>query len=229
MESPLKSYYQKKKISEIEENLPEVFYTASALTDYSSFEEMIKIISENSTGAISQEFSNAYNEIGKGESFENAMKNICIRNKSEIIEKAIEVLIIAYETGADVSECLFETAEEMSKIIELKKEQSAILVIEKTTLLVASMLIIPLVLGMLSNVITQTGFDLPDEISSVSSETREAFSFYTSIGNHLYIIILGIISGLFISDFENSSEKRIFYPVLMPIVGLAVFRLSFLL
>ena len=229
MEKALNYFRRKKRIRLIENSLPEVFYQTSAIADFSSFEDMLKAVAENSEGAVSEEFIKAYNETRHGMSFKKAVSGIIERNKSGLIEKSLNVLISAYETGSDVSSCLLETADEIASEEEMMKEQSAGLIIEKYTLLLSAGLIIPLILGILSGVINSINLQLPAELSAVTQTERDEFIKYAFYANHFYLLITGFISGFFIAYQSNSPEKKWLYAFALSACSLIVFKIVSLL
>lgn len=225
VKSFIENYNKKKRMREIESSLAEVLYEASALADFSSFEEMLLAISDASDGATSEEFRVAYDETKRGKSFKRAVMGIAERNPSELIEKTLGVLVTAHETGAGASECLSETADEIAEISEITREQSAGLAIERYTLILAAGLIIPLVLGIISNVVSQIDVSLPADLTSVSPVDRTAFLVWSAYANYCYITLLGVMSGAFVAYQSNVPEKRFVYAAALALSALIVFTL----
>ena len=221
----IENYKKKKRIREIESSLAEVLYQASALADFSSFEEMLHAIADASDGATSEEFREAHAETIKGKSFKRAVMAIAERNPSELVEKTLGVLVTAYETGADAAECLRETADEIAEISEITREQSAGLAIERYTLILAAGLIIPLVLGIISNVVSQIDVSLPADLTSVSSVDRTTFLQWSTYANYCYITLLGVMSGAFVAYQSNLPEKKFVYAAALALSALVVFTL----
>ena len=212
---------QLKKSHNIEENLADALFQMSSTADFSTLENTLLNISESNYGELSDEFKITYNEIKNGKSFKSALNALGSRNDSDFLKKAVDVLIISYETGSDSSEALREIAEEVSKNLEIQRQRNSSTFVQRITLLAAGAFIIPLILGILVSMVDSFDFSGIAEFGLNSMDTSLII-----LANQIYIIEYGILAAFFISFQEDRKEKFWFYFLLMTPIALILFNLA---
>ena len=193
----------------------------SSTADFSTLENTLLNISESNYGELSDEFKITYNEIKNGKSFKSALNALGSRNDSDFLKKAVDVLIISYETGSDSSEALREIAEEVSKNLEIQRHRNSSTFVQRITLLAAGAFIIPLILGILVSMVDSFDFSGIAEFGLNSMDTSLII-----LANQIYIIEYGILAAFFISFQEDRKEKFWFYFFLMTPIALILFNLA---
>lgn len=211
-------YLANKRRREIEYFLTDALFQASSLSEFVPIEEILKEISEAGYGALSEEFLRAYNEFKTGLSLEDCLKRIIKRNKSKILERSLNILILGYHTGARISDALKETAEDISKTFDLYRQRAAGMTIEKYTLLLAGGVLVPILLGSMLSLVQ--GLDLSslsDFGLGLDKNTKDLITENALLGNQIYIVIYAFISSIFVAYQENKIENVLIYvSILLP-------------
>lgn len=218
-------YLSGKRTREIEYFLSDALYQASSLSSFASVEEILKSIAESGYGSLSEEFEKAYREIQTGASFEDSLKNIVERNRSKLLEKCLGVLILGYQTGADISNALREIADDISQTFDIYRQRSVGMTVEKYTLLMAGGIIVPLLLGSMISLVqglnlsslAGLGFGLKESL-------KNSILHNAVIGNQIYIGIYAIISSVFVAFQENKIENALTYSALILPSSLILFN-----
>ncbi|MEK6959157.1 MAG: type II secretion system F family protein [archaeon] len=210
-----------------EELLPDLLLEASVFCDETSVLKMIKRFSEEDFGLLKKDFERLNNEISKGSGVEEALLRMKELNKSRDISRMIDVIMQGYKSGAPMSESMKETAEDFLEAQGIFRERQAAMLVTRYTLLLASALIVPAIIGVLIGLIGGMNFDSMGELSLGLSpaERKELFSFAV-LGANLYVIEYALLSSFFLALQEgNKKNFWVFAMVLLPI-ALTAFYLA---
>lgn len=188
--------YKNEKIKDqIEEDLPLYLRSISSLLKVGvGLEGALYELTENMTGPLNNEIKIALTEIQFGKTFNDALKSITKRNKSENLKNTIEIIIHTRNAGANLAEILEMIADDLTQTLQLKKEKKAAVMMSVMFLLIASTVAIPFSFSMMqlySLFLAQLGKTNP-LINSIP---------IASIG---YIIIHSIIVSFLIADVMYS-------------------------
>ena len=217
----LKKLKKIKKAHEAENYLVDTLFQMSSTSCFLPPEKMILDIADSNYGILSEEFKKAHNEIINGNSWANSLKKMNERIESSFLSKAIDVLVITYETGSSMGEALREVAEEISQQIRIQRQRNSALIMQKLTLILAGAFIIPLILGILISMINNFDF------SGISDFGLKQINLSTIIlANQIYIIEYGLLAAGFISYQENRKENFIKYFLLITPLALVLFNLA---
>ena len=192
--------YKNEKIKDqIEEDLPLYLRSISSLLKVGvGLEGALYELTENMTGPLNNEIKIALTEIQFGKTFNDALKSITKRNKSENLKNTIEIIIHTRNAGANLAEILEMIADDLTQTLQLKKEKKAAVMMSVMFLLIASTVAIPFSFSMMqlySLFLAQLGKTNP-LINSIP---------IASIG---YIIIHSIIVSFLIADVMYSNYKK---------------------
>jgi pilus assembly protein TadC len=219
----LGKYKSRKRTREMEEALPAALYQMASLSSFSPIEEAVRSVAESRHGALSEEFAAACNEMRTGSSFENAIGGVVSRNDSWLLRRALETILVGYETGADTAELLKSTAEDIEKTHDLHRQRAAAMAVEKYTLLLAGAVIVPLVLGIMISLVSGMSLNFPSELSGADEGVRKLVLSNAVLGNQLYIAVYSVMASFFIALQENKKEKAAVYAAVLLPVSLLVF------
>lgn len=207
--------------------VPDLLLQASIFPKGTEITRMIKYVGDGNYGLLGDEFKTAYNEIQKGSSVEDALSGIKNRCKSRVIERAINLLIHGYKSGADMSQIFKETAEDILETNEILRERGAALIIEKYTLIFAGGIIVPVILGLLSGMVSGMNFSIIEglELGMSAVERKEIFN-AAILGTQIYIIEYAIIASLFIANQEGNMKNAVIYAVFLVPLSFAAFLIA---
>ncbi|GEM_PF-4805916 len=217
-------YFVAKRKSEIEYYLTDALFQASSLSEFMGLDEVVKSLSESNYGALSEEFAIVYRQIKAGAPFESAIKHMIKRNNSRILERTMNLILMGYSTGADISQSLKEVAEDLSKTYDSYRQRAASLTVEKYTLLASASFIVPALIGLMISLVN--GFDLSNlqELGlGLANDQKSAILNNSMLGNQIYIILYSFIASIFIALQENRIEKSLIYITIITPLSYLVF------
>lgn len=119
--------YKNEKIKDqIEEDLPLYLRSISSLLKVGvGLEGALYELTENMTGPLNNEIKIALTEIQFGKTFNDALKSITKRNKSENLKNTIEIIIHTRNAGANLAEILEMIADDLTQTLQLKGEKGS--------------------------------------------------------------------------------------------------------
>ncbi|RLG21813.1 hypothetical protein DRN74_00080 [Candidatus Micrarchaeota archaeon] len=219
----LKTYFEKKKEREMEEEIPEILYHVANMLSYTSIEEVINWIASRE-GEIGRRFLLVNRKIKNGESAERALLELRESVRSDFIKRAVDMLISECRTGAKNSNMLREVAEDMQDMLQARREKTASATVEKYTLLIAGTVIVPLLLGLMISISHNlSSAELGDfALSSVDSAIIEN----SILGSQIYIVEYAFIAALFIAIQEGKSENMLRYLIIILPSSVLIFNLA---
>ncbi len=135
------------EVSRAESFLPDALYGAASLHRLVPFEKMMSNLASGDFGRLSVAFSLAVRRIRAGDGFSSAMASAARECPSPLSERAFSMLTVCYETGANMSSAFRETAQDIASFFALVRERSAVLSIQRYTIILASALLVPFILG----------------------------------------------------------------------------------
>ncbi len=220
--------FEKNK-KEKEKEIPDVLLQAGIFPKGTSILKIIKYISQ-SDYAVSKEFNKALNEIQKGKSTENALKGISFRCKSEIISRAINLLIQGNKSGAEMNKVFRETAEDILETQSIIKERIASTLIQKYTLVLAGGIIVPALLGLITGFINEMNFIGISELGlGMNSIERQKIIEVSFNANQIYILEYAVIASVFIAQQEGNTKKALVYSLILIPLGIICYNFALLL
>jgi len=210
-----------KKAHETESFLVDALLQMSSTSYFLPPEKVILDVAKSGYGPLSKEFEIVYNEISNGESWKDALIKMKKRIKSKAVEKAVDVLIISYESGGEMGESLREVAEEISSEMRIQRQRNSAIIIQKMTLIIAGAFIIPLILGVLISMIRNFDFNGISEFGLTKMNLGLIIK-----ANEIYLVEYGLLAAGFISYQERRKENFVKYFLLIVPVGILLFNLA---
>ncbi|MEM4662982.1 MAG: type II secretion system F family protein, partial [Candidatus Diapherotrites archaeon] len=214
-------FIAEKKLMEKEASAAEALMHASLLPAGTPVEDVISYISKGNY-ALAKEFKLAEHELKKGASTSKALSSIENRCKSRDISYVVHLLKLAEVSGNLSPELFREAAGEMLEAKAILRERAALLTIQKITVILSSMLLVPFILGLLCSI--ARGFDLSYlEVLEMDRPNQAELIEASAIASMLYILELGFISSIFLGLQEGNQKKSAVYFALILPVSLIIF------
>lgn len=220
----LKSEHQKRRK---EDQVADLLLSCSAFPKGTDTITLLRFGASNHFGLLGNEFEIVCAEIKAGASIENALYNVKKRCKSKVLDRMVDLLVLGYESGADLSTVFRETAEDLFETRFLLQERHATLLVEKYTILVAGGLIVPIVLGLVSGMMQQLDFSALEGLEiGLNSVERDSLQAAALLGTHFYLVAYALIAAFFVGHQEGNWKKGILYAAILVPVGLLGFYLA---
>ncbi len=219
-----KKYLFEAKKKKIENDIPDMLLIASSIPYGAGVEKIISFMAETDS-ELGEEFKKAESEIDAGSTIESAFERMKNRNKSLQLNRALDLILNSLILGADMKNTFRETAEDFIQTNSIFRERSASMTIEKYTLLLAGGIIVPLVLGMISGLVSGFNFSAISEIGIGLTEVdRNKLVEACLIGNMIYIAEYALIASFFVAMQEGNSKKAVVYSIIiLPLSFIAYF------
>ena len=220
------SYLVEKRRKSMESEAPMLLLQASLFPPGTPVSRLIEFLGKRKNSQLSAEFERAWLQIRRGASVEKALGKIKERNKGAVIARMIDVLLVAYESGAFLGESFRELAEELLEMKAMLVEKKASLAIERVTLIAGSALIVPFILGVLTGLVFE--FDFSDiQLAGFSSTAQRQELLETApTANQLYIIEYAVIASVFLAWLDGKPRKAFVYAIVLVPLSTGVFLLS---
>jgi hypothetical protein len=212
----LRAEYQKQQKEAL---VPDLLLSCSSFPKGTDSMAFFRFGSSAHFGLLGKEFEKASLEIRHGASVEQALHGMKKRCKSRVIERMADLLLLGYESGADLSKVFRETAEDLFETRFLLQERQAVLLVQKYTILLAGGLIVPIVLGLVSGLVQQLDFSslASLEIGLDAGQRKELLE-AAGLGTVLYLLEYSLLASFFVANQEGNWKKGILYSaVLLPI------------
>lgn len=217
------NYRAELRRKKMEECTADVLLYASSLPKGSPMQKIISNISEAGYGQLSEEFSRAKAEIEKGVSIPEALARISERNNSAVLKRAIELLVEAYYSGADMKDAFREVAKDILETESILRERASSMIIEKYTLIFSAGIILPAVLAMVSKLVKGLDFELLSKLEIGLDSASRAQLFGAAItAMPIYLAEYCIVASLFVAFEEGTPKKAFIYAVFLVPLSLAV-------
>ncbi len=218
-------FEQRKK--SIEDAVPDMLLLASSIPEGTRQEKMLGFMAMHSPSPLKEEFSAAEKEVEAGMPLEQAFEKIKARNKSASLSRAVDLITNSFILGGKMQSIFRETAEDFMETNALIRERAANAAIEKYTLLFAGGLVVPLILGLVSGMVSGLDFLAASGLGiGAGEEARKKLFDYALLGNIIYIIEYAVIASAFVAFTENQQQKTVVYAFFLVPCGLVVYFLG---
>jgi hypothetical protein len=201
--------------------LQDILLQASLFPKGTEITKIIQYISEQDYKYISLEFRIALKQIKKGYSVTKSLQEICTRNKSKLLERVINLLIVGYKSGKDMHFVFNKISQYILHIQELERERYSSLAIQKYTLLVSAAILVPLILGWIQNIIAGFDFSSFQNIGVIKIDSN--LQIYAKYATWIYLFELSAISSYFVALIDGNKKKSIIYFLIILPVSLLIF------
>ncbi|MEM4633935.1 MAG: type II secretion system F family protein, partial [Candidatus Anstonellaceae archaeon] len=201
------SYLAEKENVESEAFLPDALHAAASVHKVLSPERMLSFLAKGGYGRLSEAFESALRRQKAGESFALSMQNALTHCDTFLTRRAFGMMVVSYETGADMGKALRETASDAASFFSLIKERAAVLSIQHYTLLAASAFLVPFILGLVASFvpsISQSALlaGLPDAQNGLSS---------LGLACQIYLAICSVFSSFALAVSSGKKSRWLLY------------------
>ncbi len=219
-------FFEKRKKKK-ESMIPEFLLEVSVFCDENSIIKNIEKMSEIEIPLIREDFERANIEIKNGSSVKESLNKIKKMNNSKTVNRIIDVFIQCYENGSEMSNFLREISEDLMENNAIIREQQAVMLVTKYTLLLSSALIVPSILGIIIGLVTGFNFNFAEgfEIGLSAIERKEIFSL-ASLGTTIYIFEFALLSSFFLGLQEGNKKQFWVYALIIVPIAFTCFFLA---
>ncbi|OIO26355.1 hypothetical protein COX85_03885 [Candidatus Micrarchaeota archaeon CG_4_10_14_0_2_um_filter_55_9] len=201
-------YLEERKRLELEERLPEALLQMASRPKGTAIEEVLEELARQ-PGETGKQFKSITRRIRSGISAPNALRRH--PTNSFLFKRVLEMIANAYESGADASKTFKQVAEDVLELQFISREAASAATLQKYSLLAASTLFVPFILGFLYNLVESLDFAGIQGIFSTSTMERRALVEAISLGNQAYLALFALITSSFVSFNENKPRKAVAY------------------
>ena len=219
-------YLAQRRTRRIEDALPEALYRAASLSSFSTMESVIEELAREKT-ELGKEFASALRRIRTGMGFDDALRITRERNDSRLLSRSVELIIVGYDSGADISRALRSIADDASDMKSALREKAAAAFMEKATLLMGGGVIVPIILGaMVSLVNGLNGSSLAALGIGMDAASRAALLSSSILGNKIYILVYACMASTFVAQQEGMRERALLYAAILAPLSFALFTIA---
>ena len=132
------------------------------------------------------------------------------------MKQAIEILLIGYRAGSDLTGTLRAIAVMVMETLALVKERRAVFTMQKYTLTASLAIIVPVILG--------STFNLASALAKISTQTPNLPN-PEIIANsvQIYLALASAITAYFIASAEGQRTKAVIYFLIMFLPAIVIF------
>ena len=217
-------YLVGQRTNKIEHVLPDALFQVAS-NKRMNMDKVIKEISKHDYGPLSEEFKIASRQVKAGMSVEDALNDMVERNDSVLLERTVSLLIYGYRTGANMYRALRETAEDIFSLFSLIRERKAVLSIQKYTILIGGAVLVPLILGIVLQVVSSLDMSGIAEYFKSNVDTEQLMSAAKG-AVHVYLVIYSLLSSYLIASQEGDKRKSVIYFMFMVLTSIILFNMA---
>lgn len=217
----LKEEQRQKAIDSV---LQDILLQASLFPKGTEITKILEYIGNQKHKYISTEFKIALKHIQKGFPVAKALQEITTRNKSKMLERVINLLIIGYKSGKEMSFVFSKISHYILKTQELERERYSSLAIQKYTLLLSAGVLVPMILSWIINIVANFDLSSFSALGVIAYDPKMAL--YAKYATWIYIVELALISSFFISLIDGNKKKTIWYFLIILPIALLVYVLA---
>ena len=200
----------------MESHIPDMLLHAASFPKGTSVVSTIKNIGNSDYEILSQEFRKAHSEILRGATPEKAFSNMKTRNRSRVLERAVDLILEGMNSGTDAGAVFKDAAEDILETNSVMQERASSLVVQKYTLLIAGALIVPLVLGLVVKTVNGLDFATLSGLElGMPPAQRKALLEAASFAGQVYIAEYVVIASVFVAFFESDIKKATVYAIVL--------------
>lgn len=215
-------YFSEVEMKRAEMLLPDALYTAASTHKLLSAEKMLSLLAKGGFGRVSDAFALALARQKAGDSFQSSMQAAARYCPTPLASRAFSLIIVAYETGADMYSALRECAQDVVSFFALLRERAALLSIQRYTVLASSALLVPIILGTVVFLApTLSG------ASVVGSAAPDAALLSTlALACQIYLVLNAALSALLLSLSESNPARAALYFAICAPMSLIFFSIA---
>ncbi len=221
----LKKYYFSLEKKKLENALIDEILKLSSIPKSNDLKIILEKLSRSRNKIISDNFKDVLAKIEKGHKPKEVFDILKRKYNSEILNRFLDLIYLSTTTGTISFSDYKSVADNFIKTKQVLDERNSNLLMQKYTILFASSLIVPGILGIVISLIKSLRTSIP-ETASTAGISLYSITYYCVI---IYIIEYIVISSIYLSILEDNRRKTIIYLVILLPVSLLIFFLSMLI
>jgi len=221
MISIFEKYYFTIEKKKLEDGLVDEILKLSSLPKSNDLKVILERLSKSRNKIISNNFLEIIKQIDKGSSPKDVFEIFKQKYNSEILNRFLDLIYLATTTGTISFQDYRAVANNFIKTKQILDERSSNLLMQKYTILFASSLIVPGILGVVISLIKS----LISSISQVGTSLYQV-TYWCVI---IYIIEYIVISSFYLSILDENKKRFIIYFLILLPVSFLIFFLSSLM
>lgn len=218
------AYLKARRVRELENALPGALLYAASVPQRTGLEKVLKDLARPENGPLGEEFALALRRVHAGAGVPEALESMRARSESQLLNRAVGLLLEGYRSGADLSQALREVADDALALRALSLEAKGALALHKYTLLLGGSLLVPFILGVL---LSLTAALQPDgqlfEGAGLGEAQRQALKQAVVLGAQAYLAVFALVAGSFVALQEGEPRKAVLYLAAMLPISLLTF------
>ena len=216
-----KEYAKEQKEKKLKNESLEFLLEANLFSESMSVEQMIAEFAKNEN-SLGKEFKKAKEELEKGSSVEQVLKNLKQRN-GKSIERLLELLYWAQISKVSQKAFRLATAQELEQK-SAENEGSSIQWIQKYTILLAASILVPGILGMMAGTVHELGSIQLNFLKLSQNAVQQTEIMETALSAaQVYIGLNALICSYFLGIQEGQKKKWIIYALSILPVAFFIF------
>jgi len=225
MQNLFKKYYFSLEKKKLENALIDEILKLSSIPKSNDLKIILEKLSRSRNKIISENFEDVLRKIEKGHKPKEVFDILKRKYNSEILNRFLDLIYLSTTTGTISFSDYKSVADNFIKTKQVLDERNSNLLMQKYTILFASSLIVPGILGIVISLIKSLRTSIPDAVGTTGISLY-SITYYCVI---IYIIEYIIISSIYLSLLEDNRRKAIIYLVILLPVSLLIFFLSMLI
>lgn len=222
----LKQMKAEKQLKEKEEKIIDFLFYCSIIGKGKNLNNLLKETKSKGFGLLEKEFMLVLQQINNGLSPKKALLLMKKRNKSKVIERAINLLVLGLESGIDLSNVFRQTAIDLMQTKHLIKERNSALLIQKYTLILSATIVLPLILAMITQMVSSFDFSILSSIMNANNNERIQLIEAAKLAINFYLIEFAFLSSAFLALSEGRKSVLLVNGSIYAVI--AVFLFNFL-
>jgi len=209
-----------KRIAVIEENLPDAFkQIGDTLKAGGTFEYALRGVSTAEYGALSEEIDDMLRRLQEGENLENSLKGFAQDVDSKLVKRSVNIIIDSVKSGAGLADVLDKIADDIRALYRIDQERKSGTIMQVLFLVTASALVAPLILGMVSAILSfliqavATGADISKKLLLEAIATKNLI--VTLMQAYVFIEVVATSAMIAIMREGKVTKALIFMPILL--------------
>jgi pilus assembly protein TadC len=219
------AYLKARRVRALENALPGALFYAASLPQRTGLEKVLKDLARPENGPLGEEFELAWRRVQAGASLPEALEVLRERSGSPLVERAVDLLLEGYQSGADLSRALQEVAEDALAMRALTLEAKGAMALHKYTLLLGGGLLVPFILGLLLALTNSLQMDVSlfDGVG-LGEAQKAALMEAVVVGAQAYLALFAILAGSFVALQEGEAKKAVLYTTALLPLSLLTFH-----
>jgi len=187
--------------------LPDALYTAASTHKLLSAEKMLALLAKGGFGRVSDAFALALARQRTGDSFQSSMQAAARYCPTPLAARAFSLIVVAYETGADMYSALRECAQDVVSFFALLRERAALLSIQRYTVLASCALLVPFILG----TVVYLAPTLSGASVAGSAQPDAALLSTLELACQIYLVLNAALCALLLALSESNPARAALY------------------